>query len=105
MLGLLRERWITGISRVSLRAHFSVRRAEHTTTIDLDAEPGEVIGLIGPNGAGKSTTLRALAGLIAITSGTIELDGRLAVRRRGCTYRATNAGSASSSRTTCSSRT
>ena len=32
--------------------------------MDLDAEPGEVIGLIGPNGAGKSTTLRALAGLV-----------------------------------------
>jgi molybdate transport system ATP-binding protein len=62
---------------VTLRAHFSVRRAEHTTTIDLDARPGEVVGLIGPNGAGKSTTLRALAGLVALSTGSIELDGRL----------------------------
>jgi molybdate transport system ATP-binding protein len=45
--------------------------------VDLDADPGEVVGLIGPNGAGKSTTLRALAGLVAVSSGRIELDGRL----------------------------
>jgi molybdate transport system ATP-binding protein len=60
---------------MSLHAHFAVHRAENTTTIDLDAEPGETIGLIGPNGAGKTTTLRALAGLLAISSGDIRLDG------------------------------
>ncbi len=60
---------------MSLNAHFAVRRPEHTTTIDLDAEPGETVGLIGPNGAGKSTALRALAGLLAISSGDIRLDG------------------------------
>lgn len=31
--------------------------------VDLDIEPGALIGLIGPNGAGKSTLLRTLAGL------------------------------------------
>lgn len=45
--------------------------------MDLDATPGQVVGLIGPNGAGKTTTMRALAGLVAITTGQIELDGRL----------------------------
>jgi molybdate transport system ATP-binding protein len=61
---------------MTLSAHFAVRRPEHTTSIDLDVEPGEVIGLIGPNGAGKSTTLRALAGLIAVSEGEITLAGR-----------------------------
>jgi len=60
---------------VTLAAHFVVRRPVHTTAVDLEAEGGEVIGLIGPNGAGKSTTLRAIAGLLAVTSGTISIDG------------------------------
>jgi molybdate transport system ATP-binding protein len=60
---------------VTLAAHFAVRRPQHTTTIDLDAEDGEVIGLIGPNGAGKSTTLRAIAGLVPIDDGSIVIAG------------------------------
>jgi ABC-2 type transport system ATP-binding protein len=38
-------------------------------------EAGEVLGLVGPNGAGKTTTLRALAGIIAPTRGTIAIAG------------------------------
>lgn len=60
---------------MTLSAHFAIHRPQHTTEIDVDAEPGEVIGLIGPNGAGKSTTLRALAGLVEITDGSISIDG------------------------------
>ncbi len=37
---------------------------------------GERVALVGPNGAGKSTLLRALAGLVTIRHGSIELDGR-----------------------------
>ncbi len=36
---------------------------------------GEVLGVIGPNGAGKTTLMRALAGLLALTSGSIRLGG------------------------------
>ena len=36
---------------------------------------GEVLGLVGPNGAGKTTTLRALAGILQPTSGTIRIAG------------------------------
>jgi iron complex transport system ATP-binding protein len=39
-------------------------------------ERGERVALVGPNGAGKSTLLRALAGLIAVGHGQIEVDGR-----------------------------
>jgi ABC-2 type transport system ATP-binding protein len=34
-----------------------------------------VLGLVGPNGAGKTTTLRAIAGIIAPTRGSISIAG------------------------------
>ena len=37
----------------------------------------EFIVLVGPSGCGKSTTLRMIAGLEEITSGTIAIGGRL----------------------------
>ena len=48
-------------------------------TLDLDvtiaAEANQMIAIVGPNGAGKTTLLRALAGLIPLRSGHIEIDG------------------------------
>ncbi|HEY9110624.1 MAG TPA: sn-glycerol-3-phosphate ABC transporter ATP-binding protein UgpC [Rhodanobacteraceae bacterium] len=38
---------------------------------------GELLVLVGPSGCGKTTLLRAIAGLETITSGTIEIDGRV----------------------------
>ena len=43
---------------------------------NLELAPGELIGIIGPNGAGKSTMLKALFGLITISSGTVTYQGR-----------------------------
>lgn len=36
---------------------------------------GALTAIIGPNGAGKSTCLRALAGLLPVTRGTVTFDG------------------------------
>ncbi len=40
--------------------------------VNLDVRAGEIVTVIGPNGAGKSTLVRAMLGLVALTSGRIE---------------------------------
>jgi daunorubicin resistance ABC transporter ATP-binding subunit len=56
--------------------------------IDLQIEPGTVLGLLGPNGAGKTTLVRILATLASPTAGRAHVFGHdvvaepLAVRRR-----------------------
>ncbi len=45
--------------------------------IDLEIRDREFMVLVGPSGCGKSTLLRMIAGLEEITSGTIEIGGRV----------------------------
>jgi ABC-2 type transport system ATP-binding protein len=51
--------------------------ASQTAVRDLSfsVAGGEILGLVGPNGAGKTTTLRAIAGVIPPTSGTLTVAG------------------------------
>jgi len=42
----------------------------------FDVRPGELLGLLGPNGAGKTTMTKAIAGRVALDTGTIRLFGR-----------------------------
>lgn len=44
--------------------------------LDLEIQPGEIVGLLGPNGSGKSTALAALAGLLPADAGEIWIDGK-----------------------------
>jgi len=44
--------------------------------LDLAVEVGECFGLLGPNGAGKTTTIEILEGLLAATSGAVEILGQ-----------------------------
>ncbi|MFG1710273.1 ABC transporter ATP-binding protein [Nonomuraea sp. M3C6] len=53
---------------------------EHVT---LTVRPGEMVALLGPNGAGKSTLANTLAGLLKPASGTVSVDGRLALIPEG----------------------
>ncbi len=60
-----------------LRAQVRVHREGFALDLDLAAGGGEVLAVLGPNGAGKSTLLQALAGLVPLESGRVELDGRV----------------------------
>jgi branched-chain amino acid transport system ATP-binding protein len=44
--------------------------------VSLEVRAGEIVALIGANGAGKTTALRAIAGLLPLRRGQVELDGR-----------------------------
>ncbi len=41
--------------------------------VDVAAQPGELIAVIGPNGAGKTTLLRAIAGVLDVDGGAVNL--------------------------------
>ena len=47
------------------------------TDFTLDIEDREFIIFVGPSGCGKSTTLRMIAGLEDISSGILEIDGKV----------------------------
>lgn len=62
---------------MSLAARLRVDLGAFTLAADVHADQGEVLAVLGPNGAGKSTMLRALAGLLPLTAGRVELAGEV----------------------------
>ena len=62
-----------------------LRAIEH---VDLEAEPGEVVGIVGPSGCGKTTVLELVAGLREADSGTISVGAGHAPQERleRCAY-------------------
>ncbi len=61
------------VNRVSLRYRPDSEPA--LLGVDLEAKPGEMVGLTGNSGAGKSTVLKVIAGLYQPQAGTVMLDG------------------------------
>lgn len=56
-----------------IRRSFSGRQVLHG--ISFQAQRGQLTGFVGGNGAGKTTTMRIILGVLALDSGSIELDG------------------------------
>jgi manganese/zinc/iron transport system ATP- binding protein len=44
--------------------------------IDLEIPAGKLIGIVGPNGAGKSTLIKAIMGVVPVSSGWIKIFGQ-----------------------------
>ncbi|ODT76510.1 MAG: sugar ABC transporter ATP-binding protein [Pelagibacterium sp. SCN 64-44] len=67
--------------------HKNYGSVEVLKDINLDIRSGEFVIFVGPSGCGKSTLLRCISGLENITSGILEIDGRVMNRipasRRG----------------------
>ena len=58
------------------RGHGAREAVQALDAVDLRIAPGEAVGLIGRNGAGKTSTLRCLAGIVPLDSGSAECGGR-----------------------------
>ncbi len=69
---------MTGVPLLELRGlRAAYGRIEVLHGLDLVVPQGSVFALLGPNGAGKTTTMAVCSGLMAPTSGSYFLSGRL----------------------------
>ncbi len=59
------------------RGQQNIREVRALRGVTFDVTRGTVMGIVGANGAGKSTMMRALAGILPPTSGSIEVYGRV----------------------------
>jgi ABC-2 type transport system ATP-binding protein len=58
-------------------AKLSVHRGSRLIVdrVSLVLERGQILGLVGPNGSGKSTLIQAITGLLAPTTGAVQIAG------------------------------
>jgi ABC-2 type transport system ATP-binding protein len=64
--------------RPALRAAHLRKLYGSVTALDdvsFSVNRGEIVGLLGPNGAGKTTTINMVLGVLAATTGSVEIDG------------------------------
>jgi multiple sugar transport system ATP-binding protein len=69
---------MSDIKVTDLRKNFG--SVEVLRDINLDIRSGEFVIFVGPSGCGKSTLLRCISGLESITSGRLEIGGKVVNR-------------------------
>jgi len=57
-----------------LHAGYSGNEVLHGVSVNVGK--GDMVAIIGPNGAGKSTMLNCISGILGVTGGSIQLEGR-----------------------------
>ena len=62
---------ISGGKRSKGRDHYAL------DDINIEVSEGEILGIIGVNGSGKSTLLKIITGVLAPTSGSVEVNGKI----------------------------
>lgn len=75
---------------ISVRCKAAVARVANSEVMvpDLSICEGRSVALVGPSGAGKTTTLAAIAGLVPLASGAIEVNGHSLDGRNADAWRA-----------------
>jgi ABC-2 type transport system ATP-binding protein len=80
-------------NRIALRATRLHKMYGSVTAVDdvsFTVKRGEVVGLLGPNGAGKTTTINMVLGVLAATTGSVEIDGIDIAKHRALALARTN---------------
>lgn len=62
---------------MTLNMHCTFARPQFTLHVDISVASQEVLAITGSNGSGKTTALLLIAGLLNVSSGSIELHGRI----------------------------
>ena len=57
------------------KLNVDLQKAEILKNINLEIKTGEFVSLLGASGCGKTTLLKSIAGLLAVKSGDILIDG------------------------------
>lgn len=65
----------TVIEMIDLKMKYQGKSDSVLKGVNLNVEPGQIIGYIGPNGAGKSTTIKILLGMVEGYTGTVRIFG------------------------------